>query len=199
MATSRLSELTAGLPNMPNIWGEGALFAFSGLDGATCAASQFTGTLAAQPLEFLFHTPLRRRLRLYVPGPQKWAIVTGDVVAATVPAGDVIVAYSEWHTLVGTLPQGTPLLSTEGEPERSPERRQASVDSRHRDAMCLAYGDARFALAYGSSEDEAWRRVHAGMETYPLAVAQQRCAFYQSLPRCHRQRATGCSRSAPAS
>jgi len=53
---------------LPAVWGEGALFAFSGLDGATCSASGFAATFAAAPYGLLFHTP-RRRTFTCAPAP----------------------------------------------------------------------------------------------------------------------------------
>ncbi|MBN1977070.1 MAG: hypothetical protein JW918_06680 [Anaerolineae bacterium] len=57
-----LSRLLAEFPNLPDVWGEGALFAFSGIDGDTHVASGFVATLASDAYGLLFHTPRRRYL-----------------------------------------------------------------------------------------------------------------------------------------
>jgi hypothetical protein len=40
-----LPEWTQILADPPDMWGEGILFAFSGMDGETCSASNFVGSL----------------------------------------------------------------------------------------------------------------------------------------------------------
>ena len=63
------------MSTMPNLWGEGALFAFSGFDGTTSASSRFVMTLAAHPFDLLIHTPQRRTLHITIPGDDADAVV----------------------------------------------------------------------------------------------------------------------------
>ena len=109
-----LSELIEKHPNLPDVWGEGALFAFSGMDGETCAASGFVATYAAEPLGLLIHTPTRRSVSFRFEGEGRTRIATGDVYAAETPSGDLLQTFASWHTLVGAMPRGgVCLLQTE--------------------------------------------------------------------------------------
>ena len=50
--------------HLPNVWGHGSLFAFSGLDGTCTMAGGVVGTLLADGLGVMFHTDPMRELRL---------------------------------------------------------------------------------------------------------------------------------------
>lgn len=48
------------ISHLPDVWGEGAIFAFSGLDGPTASATGFVATLTDRPYGLLIDTPCRR-------------------------------------------------------------------------------------------------------------------------------------------
>ncbi len=50
---------------LPDIWGEGAIFAFSGIDGPTCSASNFVLAFGAEP--YRSADPYRRPARAAAP------------------------------------------------------------------------------------------------------------------------------------
>ena len=52
---------------LPDIWGEGAIFAFSGIDGPTCSASNFVLTFDREPFDLVIHTADPHVLRLRLP------------------------------------------------------------------------------------------------------------------------------------
>ena len=68
--------------HLPDLWKEGALFAFSGYDGQTDSNSQFVATVGAKEISLLFHTPKRRWLQFDVPHSGEIRIATGDVMLA---------------------------------------------------------------------------------------------------------------------
>jgi glycogen debranching enzyme len=181
-----LADLLVMLPHPPDVWGEGALFAFSGLDGPTCVASGFVATFGAQPYDLLFHTPTRRLLRLALEDLGTVRLATGDVLAVETPQGPLLLTYSAWHTLVGLLPQGAGVnLAFEGEPGEPSKLASFSWVVKDEDAgdvlVCLREGE-RLALAYARSEKTAWRRARAGLERNPWQEAAQRLAFYRRVP-----------------
>ncbi|WP_409345053.1 amylo-alpha-1,6-glucosidase [Paenibacillus sp. MBLB4367] len=98
------TSLLSVFPNMPDVWGEGLLFAFSGLDGQTVTESQFVATAAKERFGLLFHTPSRRVLRLRAAKEERVRIATGDVLLAETADGPLLAVYRSWHTLVGRLP-----------------------------------------------------------------------------------------------
>ena len=159
-----LSRLLAEFPNLPDVWGEGALFAFSGIDGETSAASGFVATFARDAYGLLFHTPRRRYLDITLGEAGVPRIVVGDVYAVETGQGDLVVTFSAWHTLIGVVPAGTRLqLRLEGGPDAD---RQAgvsvSVDAQGRDALVLIEREGRLALSYGQSVELAQQRAAEG-------------------------------------
>ena len=96
---------------LPNVWGEGALFAFSGLDGETDSRTGFVATFGAEKYDLLFHTPERFMLEIRLPqedAPHSGVVkvATGDVLIVETPEGVLCVTYAAWHTLVGLYPEG---------------------------------------------------------------------------------------------
>lgn len=165
---------------LPNIWGEGAIFAFSGLDGPTSAHSRFVMTLGAKRFSFLIHTPQRRTLVIAPSVPGDPSIVTHDVLCA----GDLVCTYTAWHTLAGTVPPHTE-MTLEAEDAHATTIHRPTDDtaiSQGQDALVLIRRGSRFALAFGESPGEASHRAEAGMAADVATVVERRLAFYRALP-----------------
>lgn len=170
--------------NLPDVWGEGAIFAFSGFDGETNSRSGFVGSFDAQPFDLLFHTPTRRCLKIRLVSQGRVQAAINDLLAVQSSEGDLVLTYSHWHTLVGQLPQGGQLnLSMEnGEPAEQETPYWISYDSRAEDCLVLVFDGQRFALAYGGSVQEAQRRAHAGLSCDLAQIIEARLALLQRLP-----------------
>jgi glycogen debranching enzyme len=175
------------LGNLPDVWGEGAIFAFSGLDGPTDTLSQFLATLGDEPYNLLIHTPRRRVLTVRPSYAGAVVAATNDVLAVETPGGELAVTFAAWHTIVGVVPEGTRLaLSFEGEPVLAvSENLQTSWDAEHQDALVLVAENGRFALAYGRSRAEAHARARQGLTTNLARLLSQRLAIYRRLPTRH--------------
>lgn len=57
---------------LPNIWGEGTIFAFSGFDGPTCSASNFVLTFGREPYDLLIQTT-DTSAAAGSPPPRRWS------------------------------------------------------------------------------------------------------------------------------
>jgi len=181
----QMLNVLRSLSNLPDIWGEGALFAFSGLDGETVTRSGLVGTFGSQPYDLLFHTPQRRMLQIRLAAEAAPRVATNDVLCVEAPDGVLAITFQAWHTLVGLLPPAARLLlCAENGPQATEQGGYSlSSDSEHGDVLALARDGARFALAYGTSPDEACQRASAGLAVDVWAVVQARLAVYHTLPR----------------
>ena len=178
-----ISELLSLYDNLPDVWGEGAIFAFSGIDGETCSNTGFVASFAARPYGLLIHTPQRRVFDLLLQDNAEVKLAVGDVLAVDSPSGGVVVAYSAWHTLVGTAPESADLdlRLEDGTPAVRSDGWWLSANSIHGDVIALLRGAGRFALAYGSTEAEARERAEQGVAADVIRVAKERLAFYWRL------------------
>jgi hypothetical protein len=169
----------------PCRWGEGALFAFSGVDGEADALSGFVATLGDEPFDLLWHTPRQRHLRLRIPGGAALRILTGDAMEADAAGGPVTLAFSAWHTLTGQIPPDAAIdllgpdggATGEAAPGLSLDRDPAGTD-----ALALCRGPGRFALAFGRSATEAEDRAREALARCPAPPAAARLAFLAALP-----------------
>ncbi|HNT76127.1 MAG TPA: trehalase family glycosidase [Anaerolineae bacterium] len=178
--------------HFPNLWGEGALFAFSGMDGPTDTLSQFVATFAAERYGLLIHTPRRRLLDVTLAEDGDVRIAAGDVLAVDTPRGALVIAYAAWHTLVGALPEGARVgLRFEDEDftaetqrtqrtDKSVESVQ-SVDENYGNALVLRVSGDRFALAYGCTVDQAEARAAEGLRADVGQCVKDRLRLYASF------------------
>lgn len=174
-----LSALLENDPLLPDVWGEGALWAFSGLDGATNSASGFVASLTAEAVGLLWHTPQRRRLCIEGLGSVHPRLVLGDVLGCACSSGELLLAFDSWHTVVGWLPEGArvDLQALDGADCTASEGEWISVDGQGRDALVALQRGQSCALAYGRGVAEARARAEQGLTCDVLAVARQRLAF----------------------
>ncbi|MEK6795677.1 MAG: trehalase family glycosidase, partial [Spirochaetota bacterium] len=167
----------------PHVWGEGALFGFSGIDGGTDSASLFVATFGAEPLSFLFHTPTRRIFSIDTP-QLSITCALSDIVIARTGNADVTLAFTAWHTLIGTMPAGTTisLVLENGDNASVDGEFVISADSAHNDVLMLAIAGGRCALSYGVSVDEAKNRAVQGLADDMGKTIAARASYYMKLP-----------------
>lgn len=173
-------------PILPNILGEGGLFAFSGMDGDTQSLSGFTATWGAIPYSLLYHTRRRRILLLGAPAETTETVfVTGDTCKLRSSAGELNLVYSAWHTLIGSSRIGEPptLVWEDGTEATvwSAEVRMTS-DEEMGEYIALAVRGDRFSLGYGKSADEAAARALAGTESDVAMETERRLGMYRHIP-----------------
>lgn len=154
------------------MWGEGAIFAFSGWDGPTDSASGFVATLTEQPVGLLLHTPVQRTIQIdYAP---ELEIVTGDVIAAK--DRSLVLTFSAWHTLVATVPPKSQ-VTLNGDPVN-----EVGTSLSEADVIALVIEDGRLACAYGKDRAEALARANEGLSVDPEAIMAERMAYFQHAP-----------------
>lgn len=166
--------------NAPDIWGEGLLFAFSGIDGPTCVDSDFVLTSMSDKLNWLIHLSKRRVFSIEA-NECDLDIVTGDVVKA----GDVLVTYSKWHTIVGRIGKNTTVSLRD---EKNNGLQGDNVSTSSNDSLVLKIRDDRFSLAYGQTEIQAHQRAQAGLQCNLEDVISQRMEFFEGSPRLNNSR-----------
>lgn len=160
---------------LPDVWGEGILFGFSGIDGETVTASGFVGSLGPEPYGVLFHTPTKRQFSVRVEIRGRVVCATGD--ALVVEMGDAELAYGwlQWHSLIGVCPPAVELslgfLGTEGTVAATVEQPVVSTgQDASEGSVALLRDQDRFALCYGHSPAEAIDRCHAGIAADVAAI-----------------------------
>jgi glycogen debranching enzyme len=171
---------------LPDIWGEGAIFAFSGIDGPTCSASNFVLAFGAEPYDLLIHTADPHVLRLRLADPGEVMVATNDGLIVETPGGELIVTFSAWHTVIGQLPSGAtaefgplpPVTDTDPWAPHYDPRRLTETE-----AVVLRQSESRFAVAYGETPEVAGERADAGLSADLPAEVARRLAFYTALPK----------------
>ncbi len=170
--------------NTPAVWGEGLIFGFSGMDGATESATGFVATAGADDFDLLFHTPLKRLLTIRPTSPLKVGIAGNDVLLAAGNDGELILAWSAWHSLVGRAPAGTVVrlgyIDDEGQASTGPAI--VTFDAKNRDSIGLMQRGENFAVAFGNSKKEVIARCEAAMLQDLPSVVNSRLAYLDRLP-----------------
>ncbi|ULL15937.1 hypothetical protein DVH26_16700 [Paenibacillus sp. H1-7] len=172
--------------HLPDIWKEGALFAFSGYDGPTDSSSGFVASLGATGYSLLFHTPQRRLLSFEVPQSGNVRICTGDVLLTELEEGSLLAVYSSWHTLIGTAPSAVLIQLSFEQSDGGESWREDNLiitkSKNGQDAVVLVRDKERWSLAFGRQVEEASKRALEGLELDAAKTAEDRLRFYRNVP-----------------
>lgn len=166
---------------IPDIWGEGALFGRSGLDGPSDSMSGFVATCGQRPFDFLIHTPRKRRLSIRLPQGFAVKIAGNELIAAETDRGDFVLAWSAWHTIVGWLPEGaTAELSFARDPD-TPSL-EITEDRENGDCVGIMLNERRLVVSYAASVDDVRRRCEEGFAANLADIAARRLTSLHELP-----------------
>ncbi len=182
---SRLETLLEQLPDvLPNIWGEGLLFGFSGMDGPTETAGGFVATGQIDPIGLLFHTPEKRLLEIDIPESAEVRIATGDCLALRGDFGECIITWAAWHTVIAAMPESLslrfgPMNKLRDLPKGKPVTFAASDEA---DCIVLWRQKELLSIGYGTSEEEALERCRGGMTEDPGETALERLDYLSRVP-----------------
>ncbi len=165
-------------PVMPNIWGEGKLIDFSGLDGPTSWACNLMGSATCAPFGFILR--LYPDVTLTFGGEvtdQGGDLVLGDcgdiTVETTTGAGRLRYAYADCWRLVGEV-TGDLSVTLDGE---------LATDERYVSLSTEATADGtRWCVALSpTSAEEAADRARSGLAEDLDALIEARSAFIRDL------------------
>lgn len=177
--------------NMPDIWGQGSIFASSGLSTYTSAGKSLVGSYLADRIGFEFKTPVRAWIYLQPNGIKNvhFDIVTSDLIVGkvTVEDGqeyDLIITFAAENTLViKTCSAMKPRIVFDG---------KMSVESEE-DCRTFSCGSQIFCLAERSCGSVTTVSFSYGqncttdariaLEADIQELAAEKIHFYQNLPR----------------
>ncbi|MBE3098853.1 MAG: hypothetical protein IMZ44_17190 [Planctomycetes bacterium] len=95
---------------LPDVYGNGLLLAFSGLEGRTSWAEPCVASTVGDEVALRFHLPREAVLRVRVPAPGlravRWQLVSNDLLVGYVPWDDqaLVIGFSSANMVVGRLP-----------------------------------------------------------------------------------------------
>ena len=142
--------------HVPHVYGEGVLFAFSGLDGKTSSVSPVVAGTVGDGIGLRFHLPKNPILRVFLPGgaAPRWQVVSNDLLVARIPRADLpmVIGFVSQSVLVGRLPPGGH-VALEGGDTSTVLLRNEVGDRTH---FALAY-DANGAAAAAAAASAALR------------------------------------------
>lgn len=166
----------------PNVWGQGQLFAFSGLDGSSLSGDDFVGTLSGDKIGIRFHTKVIRELAVVNVAHLKpeFETVASDLIRIRTGAGPVTVIYADTHTIVGEVAGCAEIVvSPEG---RYAVREKDGIelhDTRDGEFTALLRDNGRFAFAYGATEEAAIQKAQKGISLDLEKLLQKKLSFFQ--------------------
>lgn len=174
-------------PNMklPNIWGEGMLFAYSGMEGRTDRKNDFVGTALAFPGSFVFHVSPERELILSPGKIRNTArdIVTSDLVLLGRNLFGLF--FLDKDTLVGFGP-GIPEVRCRGEAVKQ-EGQNSIVHSAAGGHTVLLWKKCEKGIKFTFSFDadspiRAEAKAEKGLRADISAQKEKKLAFFRRLP-----------------
>ncbi len=176
--------------SVPNVYGEGIIFAFSGLDGKTDTESGFVGSTTKENCGLLIHTKPARFFRVSgIPENAVFEAACGDMISVKSAKGESLlkITFSAWHSIVGSFASSCKLSLTEknGSPAKSDGTLLYSESEAG--AVVLSSSNGRFALCFGASVKEALIRAEEALKADLDSEFAKRIAYYGKIPKLKNQ------------
>jgi len=161
---------------VPNVYGEGILFAYSGLDGKTLWKSPFVASTTGGEVGLKFHLASEQTLRFRLPGSGlgslRFRVVANDLLVADVPGADdpLVAVFASADLVVGQVPSGG----------------SVSAEGSGTETVLLQKQDGKrtqFAFAYSAEgAQEAAKVASQGLKASIDTLVEQHLAFFGSTP-----------------
>ena len=162
---------------VPNVYGGGILFAYSGVDGKTSWTEPCVASTTAGELGLKFHLPRDPVLRIRLPEPGlaslKWQLVSNDLLVAKVAWDSLplVIGFTASNVVVGRLPPSCRVVLEGGDPGAVLMRN--SVGDRTQFAFVYEVKGAKAAAA------AAAQAMSVSIDT----LVESRMDFFAALPK----------------
>ena len=164
-----------------NIWSQGQLFAFSGLDGKTDYKNDFTGILSGDRIGIKFFTKIRRELAIVGFGAKelKFDCVLSDCICAQTDKGTLNVVFQERNLVVGNMPKdAVATVFAEGVVSVEKISDQVTVLGDGEEFTTLAVEGDRFSFAFGNTLQESVLLAEKGLGIGVETAVQNKLEYY---------------------
>ena len=179
---------------LPNIYGYGQLFGYSGIEGKNYFTNDFAGTLAHEHVGVRFElSPWIKFVFPCVPECTKFEAVLGDMLLAEADGAELSMIFVEGDTVVGQA-SVLPEVTSNGELNVCDYTEGVKVYTSVRNgktqriafAYKLADGAYRYCIRYMRNSDEALYGIDAWLECDLDAEKSKKTAYLANMPRCKR-------------
>lgn len=167
---------------MPNIWGQGQLFAFSALDGESYMSDDFAGMLAGDRIGIKFYSNVRRELAVvgYKVDDLVFNAVCGDYICADTPKGCIKIIYHCAHLIIGEVCEtGIPTVFVEGKYNREFVGNIEIQDTQDGEFTALLHENNKFAFAFGKTREDVIDKVKYGITVNIKEAEEKKKAYYK--------------------
>ena len=169
---------------IPNIWGQGQIFAFSALDGNSPANDDFTGTLCGDKIGICFHTKVKRELCICGISSlnPEFRAVTGDVIKISTNRGDISIVYADTHIITGcSVPPAEAFVFVQGPCETEIIDGVTVHNTSDGEFTALLKTGRKFCFAFAHSQADAVKKVKQGIEYNTESIVKKRLSVYDSF------------------
>jgi len=168
--------------HLPNIWGQGQLFAFSYLDGDSFAGDDLCGMLSGDRIGVRFYLKVKRELAIVnLSGNSPcFEAVTGDLIRLRLADGGCIrLIFAKRNLVIGETASGAyPAVFTEGDFDLSKEGNAEIQDTKNGEFTAIARKGNRFAFAFAHTKAECVSIAEAGLSLNPDEEEEKKLAFF---------------------
>ena len=167
---------------IPNLWGQGQLFAFSALDGKAVMGDDFAGMLSGDRIGIKFYSAVRRELAIV--GHQVddlvFNAVCGDWISADTPKGSIKIIYYNTHLVIGQVCEtAMPVVFVEGKYDREFLGNIEVQDTKDGEFTALLQEGNKFAFAFGSTKEWVIEKVKEGIRADIEKAEEIKKAYYE--------------------
>ena len=164
-----------------NIWSQGQLFAFSGLDGKTDYKNDFTGILSGDRIGIKFFTKIKRELAIVGFSTKELTFdhVLGDCISAKTDKGSLNIVFQQRNLVIGTVPSDAiATVFAEGLVSVEKISDKITVWGDGEEFTALATEGNRFCLSFAKDLQESVAIAEKNLETNVEESVQNKLAYY---------------------
>jgi len=180
--------------NLPDVWGAGALFCFSGLDGKNLYSDDFCGTLSGDRIGIIFHTPVIQELHFCLNNVKDTHMhaVTSDWIHVDITGSNghnhpLRIIFKEQHLIIGDCGENViPNLHFYGDfTEESLDNIRIFTSKGHITALGIKHCSGRisFAFAHGHEKDAVLQLCSKGLQEDINEAETEKLNFLKNLPK----------------
>lgn len=168
--------------HIANKWGQGQIFAFSGLDGEA-HLNNLVGILSADRIGIKFFTKIRRELAIvgYSANDLTFDIVSGDCIKATLDKNRHLkILFYDANTVVGEIFEGAFVtVFTEGCAKVTKISDRITItDTLDGEVTALACCGNRFCFAFDNESDKALDKAKLGLACNINTLFEEKIRYY---------------------
>lgn len=173
---------------LPNVYGYGGLFAYSGIDGINSYLFDVVGVLMKEPISIRFEFKQNwYKLNFDIKGEIDYKVVSNDMIEAETEKGNFFISFLNYNTIIGRsryMPYITPSEGIDYVNKLNVDIYYSSGEAAGLRIKQEEDGYIKFVLFIGQWGDQARAGANRFIDADLDKIREQRYKYFENMPAC---------------